>query len=98
MTDEKLTYDFSTIELKDLDQNVITNANFHKTIANILYLKSKNLDLVSKAILINEGKPVELIPSLLSEVENLILDDKNGVSAFARKAFKEYIDGKRNSS
>lgn len=97
MSNEKLMYDFTKIKLQDIEGNELIDTAFHKSLANIIYLKTQNLDLVDKAMTINRGEVVELTPNLLKEVKRVILDDANGVSAFARKAFKDYIDGKRIS-
>jgi len=84
--------DFSKIKMLDLDNKEVKDHNIHKTIANILYLNAKTLDLVETAREINKGATVELDKSEIQEIRQLISDTKNGVYAFARQAIFEYLD------
>ena len=64
----------------------------HKLIANMMYTKCRNLDLVDIAMQINRGEIAEMAPAHVAELKALINDPENGLFSFARKATLEYID------
>ena len=70
---------------KDPDENI----GVHTAVANLLYTKAKNVDLVDIAIQMNRGDAVELTPSHIAEIKKLIPD---GLATFARKAVLEFLD------
>lgn len=87
-----MKYNFSTIEIKGLDGKQIEGAELHKNIANLIYVQTKDLDLVEKAIAINQAKEVELDKTEIEEVKRLVEDSQSGLAAFAKKALFDYID------
>lgn len=86
-----MKYSFSTIELKDLDGKKI-EGGLQKPLANLIYIQTKDLDLVAKALDINAGKPVELDKTEVEEIKRLIEDPQAGLAAFAKKAVLDYLD------
>jgi len=63
-------------------------------IANIIYTKSKDLNLVDFAIKINKGEEVDIAKTELEAVKELCIDEKSGLVSFARKAIRDFIDSK----
>ena len=85
--------DFTKIQLSDIDgKNGDGDVPFYKTIANLIYCKVSNLDLVETAREINQGKEVELSKTDLRTIRQLLLDEKNGLFAFARKAIRDFLE------
>lgn len=84
--------DFSKIKLTELDGKEHENLDAKRTIANILYRKARNLDLIEVAEQINQGKEVEMRPGDIQELRGLIEDPSNGVFSFVRKATFDYLD------
>jgi len=82
---------FKDIILKDLEWNIIENSNIHKVIANLIYSKVKNLDLIDYAFKINKWKDIDITKSELEEIKNLCIEWEN-FSAFVRKGIKDFID------
>jgi hypothetical protein len=83
---------FSDMVLKDIYEQELPNQLFYKTIANLLYTKANNLDLVDIALVMNRGEEVELTKEELKEVEFLINDPASRIHAYARKAAREFIE------
>jgi len=84
--------DLSKVELKDIDGNVIKDAKFYKTIADLLYGKARSLDLVEIARAINKGEEVEMAASHIKEMRQLVENPESKIFTFARKAFSDYMD------
>lgn len=87
--------DLTKIKLRDIDGKVTKfqkGGGIHKTIANILYLKVKDLDLVDIAMQMNSGQSVEMTPTQIKEMRSLIADPATGVFAFVKKAVFDYLD------
>ncbi len=78
--------------LKDIDDKVVKEHELHKSVANILYTKAKNLDLVDIAVAMNRGEAVEMAGSHIKELRGLVADPANGLLSFARKAVLDYLD------
>ncbi len=87
--------DLTKVKTKDIDGKPIKydedSMPLHKHIANILYRKARNLDLVDIAMQINQGQAVEMSKADIAEMRSLI-NEQNGVFSFARKAVFEYLD------
>lgn len=86
-----MTFNFSEIELKTLDGEVIENCNFHKTLANLLYHQSATVDFVDIAIEINRGNSVELTEAQVNEVKRVVELPESCIATHARKAFHDFI-------
>lgn len=84
--------DFKQIKLTDINEQEVLNSTIHKTIANVIYVNARNLDLVEKAMKINKGEVVELSPGELTEIIKLVSSHESGIAAFARKQVKEYLE------
>ncbi len=87
--------DLTKIKTKDIDGKVVKQEKgnvMYKHIANIMYIKCKNLDLVDIAMNINKGVAVEMEVLQVSELRMLVADPANGLLSFARKAVLEYLD------
>ena len=83
-------YDFKQVVLFDIEGVQVPDTKPpYKMLANSLYQNTKNIDMLEIARHINQGKPVQLRPSELKEVQAII---KSGFVAFAAKAFLDYID------
>jgi len=87
-----MLYDFSVIVLTDIDGNEVPDAKLYKTIANIVWKGTQNLDLVDVAMKINRGESVDLGNSDIATIVALVKDPKCGVFAYAIKAFLDYIE------
>ena len=86
-------YDFKKIVLKDINGTVQKKNIFHKTIANAMYSYARTVDLVDIAMAINKGKEVELTDAQVKEITGVVNNPQSGIATFARKAFKEFIEG-----
>jgi hypothetical protein len=84
--------DLSKVEVTNLEGKPIKDANLHKLVANGIYSFTKNLDLVSKALEMNSGKPVDLTASEIEEVKRLVKDEKLGLAAFVQAAILAELD------
>lgn len=82
-------FDFSLCRLIDLEGN--QTPDVHKPLANAIWKFAKDLDLVEKARLINEGKAVELEKTEVADILRIIDLEQAGFFAFAKKAYKDYI-------
>lgn len=87
-----MRFNFSKVQLIDIEGKVIVGANLHKTIANLIYHHTKTLDLVEVAMAINKGESVELDKSEVNEIQQLIKDPQHGVFSYARKAILDFIE------
>lgn len=84
--------DFTKIKIFDINGVQIENINIHKIVANIIYQKANNLDLVDISMEINRGNEVDLSEIELKEVRELLIQPQSQLSAFVRKSIKEFID------
>lgn len=82
---------FSQIKLIDLEDKTIEGSAIHKTLANLLYARAENLDLVEIARAINKGEEVDLRPEEVKEIQKLVKNPQNGIAAFARKTLLDFI-------
>ena len=83
------------VVLIDINENEITpksGRELYKAIANIMYNKTRNLDLLEIAMQMNKGEPVEMTVVQVNEMRRLIKDPANGVFAFTRKAVFVYLN------
>lgn len=87
-----MKYNFSNLQLKDIDGVEIQNHNAHKALANGLYINIEDLDIVTKAIEINKNNEVELDKIEIEKIKGFIKSDKCTLVAFVKKAFLDYID------
>jgi hypothetical protein len=87
-----MKYNFSTIEIKDLNGKKIEGAELHKNLANLIYVQTKDLDMVEKAREINLAKEVEMDKTEIEEIKRLIESPEAGLAAFAKKALFDYLD------
>ena len=87
-----MKYNFSQTILKDLEGKTIEGHDAHKALAQGLYVGTKDLDLVTKAIEINQGKEVELDKVEVEKVKEFINGDQCTLVAFAKKAVLDYIE------
>lgn len=83
-------FDFSLCKVIDLEGKLTPNV--HKPLANAIWRYAKDLDLVEKARLINDGKAVELEKAEIADILRIIDLDQAGFFAFAKKAYKDYIE------
>jgi len=88
---------FSKMQMKDIDGNVVPSSELYKTVANALWHGAKNLDLVETAMVINRGEVVELSKKDVLEIERVVKDPKSGLFAFAQKQILDFIDEVRES-
>lgn len=90
--------DFSKIQLKGIDGEVVIDSEtnkpvqIHKVLANGIYRATGVLDLVDIAREINRGKEVDLRKNEVSEIKRLVLSEKAGFLAFAKKAILDYME------
>ncbi len=84
--------DFKLIKLVDINGVVIEGSEIHKIIANIVYERAANLDLVDIAMRMNRGEVVDLGVAEVKEVRGLVANNKDRLSAFARKAVCDFLD------
>ncbi len=87
-----MKYNFSEVKLKDIEGNIIPNAEIHKVLANGIYLAIQDLDLVTKAIEINKGETVELDKIEIEKIKEFINSEKCTLVAFAKKTLLDYIN------
>ena len=87
-----MKYQFHTVTINDIEGKENKEAKVHKTLANALYSKSSDLDLVEKARTINKGEEVELDKTEIEVVKKMIKDPQIGFFAFVQKALLDYID------
>ena len=95
-----MKYNFTKVELTDLNGKKAKGKDLHKNIAQILYLfaNGKNLSLIDKAIEINKGVDVELTDEEANTIKELCLATKpEQLFAFAKKGICDYIDKIRNN-
>jgi len=83
--------DFTKVQLVDIEGKEVQSHELHKAIADILWKKAKNLDLVDIAMQMNRGEEVELTDSLKGEIIQMMKDPNCGLAAFARKAVIDYL-------
>ena len=86
--------DLTKVKTKQLDGTPVKyekGNGIWKFIANILYIKVRDLDLVDIAMQMNKGQVVEMAKPQIQEMRNLITLE-NGVFAFARKEIFNYLD------
>ena len=87
--------DLTKVKKKNIDGVVVKEKKgniMYKHIADIMYCKCKNLDLVDIAMNINRGNVVEMDEAQVSEVRQLVADPENGILSFARKTVLAYFD------
>ena len=87
--------DLTKVKTKTIDGKIIKQqkgTELYKTIANILYVKCKNLDLVEIAMKINKGQVVEMNETQIKELRQLIIAPESGIFSFARKTLCDYLD------
>jgi len=85
--------DFTQIVLTGIDREPIkVGTPIYKTIAERIFYKIGNLDLVETARKINEGKPVELSPTDIKQIKACVLASDSGLFAFARKEIEDFFD------
>ena len=87
-----MKFDFSKMQLKNIEGNVVPEVNLHKTLANAMWHSAKTLDLVDKAMLINRGEVVDLSKSEVNEIKQLIRDPRNVIFSFAQKQLLDFIE------
>jgi len=87
----RMKYSFHTVAITDIDGKD-SKVEVHKTLANALYSKSKDLDLVEKARIMNKGEEIELDKTEIEEIKKVIKDPQIGFFAFVQKALLDYID------
>lgn len=85
-----MKYDFTKIETSALDGTPVMD--LHKTIANSVYLHTKDLGLVTIAQDIYAGKEVEITQPQLEEIKRIISDEQIGFFAFVKKAIIDFIN------
>jgi hypothetical protein len=90
-----MKYDFKKIQLTDIDGNVLKDAIVYKIIANLIYAKCKNLDLIDASFKINRGEEVELTDADTNEIKHLCLEDSN-LMAFAKRAIRDFFECERS--
>lgn len=86
-----MKFNFSTIQLLDIEGKPIPDSKVYKTIANIIWKFAKTLDLIEIARAINKGEEVELSESDVIEVQRLVRNPQSGIYAYAQKAILDYI-------
>lgn len=84
--------DFKVVKIYNIEGKLIEKSNLHKTIADILYCRARNLTLVEIAKKIHKGEVVDLSHTEVEEIKQLISSPNDGLLSFARKAVLEYID------
>ena len=84
--------DFTKVTLVDLEGKKLEKIELHKTVANIIYSFTKEMDLVAKALDINAGKEVDLSAREIEEIKRLVMDEKSGLMAFAKKGLLDILD------
>lgn len=95
-----MKFNFSQVELTDINGKPMQEANVHKLLALMMYRHAKNLDLVELARKINAGEEVEIEKVELEEITGLINmpSEAGGFHAFSRKALLEYINKVKTES
>lgn len=91
MDKKPLKFQFSKVELKDLEGKNLGKVN--KELANAIYQLSGDLGMLPIAQDIYNNKEVELTPPQIEELTKIVSFSRNGVgfAAFARKAILDYI-------
>jgi len=89
-----MKYNFSTINLKDLEGKTIEGHDIHKHLANGLYVGATDLDLVEKAMQINKGEEVELDKVEVQKIKEFVNSEKCTLVAFAKKAILDFLTTK----
>ena len=87
--------DLTKVKTKDIDGKAVKQEKgnvLYKHIANVMYVKCNNLDLVGIAMNINKGVAVEMEVAQVVELRKLVADPANGLLSFARKAVLDYLD------
>ena len=87
-----MKYDFSKIQVTDLEGKVLPSEVMVKPLANAIYKNTKDLDLVDIALQINRGEPVELEKPQVAEIKRVIDAPESGFFAFVKKAFHNFLD------
>ena len=65
---------------------------FYKLIANTIYFRVSNLDLVEVGRQINTGMVVELSATDVKQIKNVLISKENSIASFARKAVIDFFD------
>lgn len=88
-----MKYDFKKVDIFDIDEKKLP-LNVGKTVADLVYRQTTNLDLVEVALQMNKGQEVDLKPADVKEIRRIIDDPRNGVFAHVRKALKDFFEAK----
>ena len=86
-----MKYNFSKIELLDIEGNKVEGHDIHKHLANGLYVGATDLDLVEKAMGINKGEEIELDKVEVEKIKEFINSDKCTLVAFAKKTILDFL-------
>ncbi len=87
--------DLTKVKTKGIDGKIFKHKKgdeTYKAVAQLLYLKVRDLDLVDIAMQMNRGQVVEMTPTQTQEMRTLIADPNNGFFSFAKKAIFDYLD------
>jgi hypothetical protein len=90
--------DLSKVKITTIDGTKEEKATMYKTVANLIYMKCRNLDLVRIAMDMHEGKPTELTDSMFKEIRGLVKDENNGIYSFARKTVLDEMDKQKEKA
>ena len=88
----EIEINFSKIKLMDIDGKLMPDSKLHKTIANILYMFAKTVDLADVALDMNRGNSVTLSKKEFGEIRDLVQDPQYGIFTYARKAVLDYME------
>ncbi len=85
-----MKYNFSEVQAKTLDGTPVKD--LAKSLANAIYIATKDLSLVKVAQKIHDGEEVELTVPQSEEIKRIIQDEKYGFFAFVQAALIDFID------
>ena len=89
--------DLSSIVIIGLDgEPAELNDGIHKTVANVMFTRAKNLDLVEMARKVFAGGPVLMADSHIAEIRQLVEDKENQFWAFTKKAIFDCLDNAKD--
>ena len=89
---DKTTVDFSKVIIKDIDGKEISVPEFHKIIANTIYLNTQSVDMLDLSLEINKFGMIGSSRVQIGELKNLLTNKQSPLKAFVKQALLEFFD------
>lgn len=84
-------FNVKDVIIEDLDGNIYP-LDLGKTVGNLVYVNTSNLDWDIIARAIHKSEPVELLDEQLIALQSIIISDKSNLILMAKIALNKYIE------